>query len=130
MSPLLAPSVVAALIIAEHEHHAAAAAWFSGQQRFALTPVTEAAALRFLLRLGESPQTALEVLAGVRQHPRCEFWPTDLSCTELSADDIDGADQFGDAYLVGLAAAHGDVLATLDPGLAARFPDRTVLIAS
>lgn len=128
MTPLLASPVLAALVIAEHEHHEAASAWLAGLDSFALCPFTEAATIRFLLRLGESPQTALEVAAGIRQHPRCVSWPAQLPFTDLAATDLDNAEDLTEVYLMALAVSHGERLATLDPGLAARFADRTILI--
>lgn len=128
MTPLLASPVLAALVIAEHEHHAAAATWFAGLDSFAICPFTEAATIRFLLRLGESPQTALDVVTGIRQHPKCVSWPAQLPFTDVAAADLDTADDLTEVYLMALAAAHGERLATLDPGLASRFADRTVLV--
>lgn len=114
MTVLLDGGVLAALVIAEHEQHDRASAWFAELDGFAVCPQTEAALLRFLLRLGESPETALGVLAGVREHPRCEFWADDISHADLDASDLGGADQFGRAYLAAVAAAHSGQLATLD----------------
>ena len=114
MTVLLDGPVLAALVIAEHEQHDRASAWFAGVDAFAVCPQTEAALLRFLLRLGESPATALAVLAGIREHPACEFWPDDLSHTALDPSLLGGADQFGRTYLEALAAAHSADLATLD----------------
>ncbi len=128
MTPLLASPVLAALVIAEHEHHSATADWFAALDSFAVCPITEAGLIRFLLRLGESPQTALEVMSGIRQHPRCVFWPAEVSLTDVAATDLNSADELTEVYLMTLAAAHGERLATLDPGLAARFAERTVLV--
>lgn len=114
MTVLLDGAVLAALVIEEHEQHDRASAWFAVLDGFAVCPQTEAALLRFLLRLGESPETALGVLAGVRAHPRCEFWADGLSHTELDASTLGGADRFGQAYLAALAASHSGQFATLD----------------
>ena len=114
MTVLLDGAVLAALTIAEHEHHDRAGRWLATQPGFAVCPITEAALLRFLLRLGESPATALAVLDGIREHPHCEFWPADLTLSELSAAELDGADQLNQAYLAALATVHGGQLATLD----------------
>ncbi len=114
MTVLLDGAVLAALTIAEHEHHDRAGRWLAAQPGFAVCPITEAALLRFLLRLGESPATALAVLDGIREHPHCEFWPADLTLSELSATELDSADQLSQAYLAALATVHGGQLATLD----------------
>lgn len=114
MIALLDGSVLAALTITEHEHHDRAGRWFAGLEGFAVCPITETALLRFFLRLGESPQTALAVLEGIREHPRCQFWAAELSSTELSADTIGSADQLTDSYLAALAESKGGQLATLE----------------
>lgn len=114
MTVLLDGTVLAALVIAEHEHHDRAGRWLATQPDFALCPVSEAALLRFLLRLGESQATALAVLAAIRQHPKCRFWPADLEFGALSADELTTADDLSQAYLAALARANGGELATLD----------------
>lgn len=120
--------VLAALTIAEHEHHARASVWFAQLSAFAICPLTEAGLVRFLLRLGETPQTALAILARVREHPKCTFWPADLSHTQLTATSLGGADHFDQDYLAALAQTHRARLATLDEDLAGRLPNSTVLI--
>lgn len=128
MTVLLDGPVLAALTIAEHEHHDRAGRWLAGEGAFAVTPMTEAALVRFLLRLGESPSTALAVLVGIRSHPGCEFWSDDLPLAALTAEDIDSADGLSSSYLAALAAHHGGRLATLDAVLAERLGDRAALI--
>lgn len=128
MTDLVDGPVLAALTILEHEHHDRAGRWLAAQPAFAVTPATEASLLRFLLRLGESPSTALAVLASIRQHPSCEFWPADLSHAALVATDLSGVEHLGTAYLTALAAANGGRLATLDEALAERSPEATALI--
>jgi uncharacterized protein len=128
MSVLLDGAVLAALSIAEHEHHDRAGRWLATQESFAVCPITEAALLRFLLRLGESPETALAVLSGIRQHPQCEFWPADASYTDIAAANLAGADLIGTTYLGALALTHGARLATLDEATVARLGDSAVLI--
>jgi predicted nucleic acid-binding protein len=111
---LLDGPVLAALVIAEHEHHDRVGRWLADQPDFAVCPISEAALLRFLLRLGESPSTALAVLDSIRQHPKCRFWPADLSHAELAVDHLGAADDLNQVYLDALAAAHGGSLATLE----------------
>jgi len=127
---LLDGPVLAALTIAEHEHHDQAGRWLAAQDGFAVCPFTEAALIRFLLRLGESPHTALAVLSGIRQHPRCRSWPATLSHTSLEAAELGGADQFSQDYLAALAITNGGRLATFDAAVAERLPDSTLLIAT
>lgn len=130
MTVLLDGQFLAALVITEHEHHDRVGQWLAAQPDFAICPMSEAALLRFLLRLGESPQTGLEVLTRIRQHPDCTFWPDDLSLAELPAEQLDTADHLTTSYLVALARAKGAKLATYDPVLAARFPADTELLPS
>ena len=129
MTVLLDGPVLAALVIAEHEHHDRAGAWFATLSGFALCPQTEAALLRFLIRLGESPTTALAVLDGIRRHRGCEFWNADISHQSLDADDLGDPIQLSEAYLAALAVAHGGRLATMDAASAERLGDRAVLVA-
>jgi uncharacterized protein len=129
MTVLLDGPVLAALVIAEHEHHDRAAAWFANLSGFALCPQTEAALLRFLIRLGESPTTALAVLAGIRGHRGCEFWNADISHQGLDAGDLGDPIQLSEAYLAALAGAHGSQLATLDAAVAERLGTRATLVA-
>lgn len=128
MTALLDGPVLAALVIAEHEQHERAAAWFAGLDDFAVCPQTEAALVRFLIRLGESPVTALAVLGGIREHPGCEFWTSDASHLDLDAADLGDAAQLSEAYLAALAASRGGQLATLDAATAERLGGRTTLI--
>jgi toxin-antitoxin system PIN domain toxin len=126
---LLDSSVLIALTIAEHEHHASASAWLAEAGRFAVCPVVEGALVRFLVRLGESGETARAVLEGVHRHARCAFWPDSLSYRGLGLAGVRGHRQVTDAYLVGLAEHRRGRLATLDRALVEAHPRRTVLVA-
>lgn len=128
MTVLLDGPVLAALVIAEHEHHDRTASWFSTLDGFALCPQTEAALLRFLIRLGESPTTALAILDGVAGHARCEFWSAEESHRGLDPADLGDVTQLSEAYLARLAASHGGQLATLDASVAERLGSRATLI--
>jgi len=55
----------------QHEHHDRASEWLGQVEAFAVCPIVEGALVRFVVRLGESASTAIELLRGVRQHPRC-----------------------------------------------------------
>jgi len=85
--------------------------------------------VRFLLRLGESPETAATVLIGVRASDRCEFWPDAVSYSDVDLSTIRGHRQVTDSYLVALAHNQAGLLATFDVALAARHPERSVLVA-
>lgn len=127
---LLDANVLIALTVAEHEHHRRAADWLLTTDCFAVCPVVEGALVRFLVRIGESTQTAMDILRGVNAHPRSEFWPDDLSYRDVDLTVVRGHRQVTDAYLVGLARRHGSVLATFDDGLAAAHPASTLVVGS
>lgn len=125
---LLDPNVLIALSVVEHEHHSRASKWLVKVEAFAVCPVVEGALVRFTLRLGESTVTARALLGGIRTHPRCHFWPDDISYRDVELAGLHGHPQVTDAYLAGLAAAHGGRLATFDQGLAAWRPAATLAI--
>jgi toxin-antitoxin system PIN domain toxin len=126
---LLDANVLIALTVAEHEHHERASRWASGVESFALCPIVEGALVRFLLRIGETPAVATEVLRGVQARPGYAFWPDAVSYADIALDHVRGHRQVTDAYLVGLVTDHaGARLATLDAGLAQVSPDLAVLL--
>lgn len=125
---LLDANVLIALSVAEHEHHDAVAAWASGIDTFALCPIVEGALTRFLIRLGESPETPRRLLQRLHASPRCVFWPDTLSYADVALDRVHGYRQVTDTYLVALARSHEARLATLDTGLATDHPDTALLI--
>lgn len=125
---LLDANVAIALAIVEHEHHDRASDWLVRTNAFAVGPIVEGALVRFVLRLGESGATARALARGLREHSRGVFWPDDLSYADVHLEDLRGHRQATDAYLAGLAAAHGGLLATLDSGLARLRPDAVELI--
>lgn len=125
---LLDANVVIALTVAEHEHHDRASRWFATIDRFALCPIVEGALLRFLIRIGESAATAVEVVRGVREHPSCEFWPDAVSYLDCDHSLVQGHRQVTDVYLAGLAGHHADGrLATMDSALASS-QEKAVLV--
>jgi toxin-antitoxin system PIN domain toxin len=126
---LLDANVLIALTVAEHEHHERATTWATGIGRFALCPVVEGALVRFLVRMGESPSVATQVLAAIHAMRSCEFWPDELSYVDADLRHVRGHRQVTDAYLVSLAAGRrGAKLATLDEGLCREQPERTLLV--
>ncbi len=127
---LLDANVVIALTVAEHEHHERATAWLTTVSRFAVCPLVEGALIRFLLRIGESMETAAAVLEGVRTSERCEFWPDSVSYTDVDVSTIQGHRQVTDSYLAALASHGLGQLATFDRALAARHSESCVLVVA
>lgn len=128
MSYLLDADVLIALTVQEHEHHERSTAWAASVDRVAVCPIVEGALIRFLLRLGESPTTAVNVVRRIRDVPSCAFWADSISYAEVDLGHVLGHRQVTDAYLVSLAHARGAVLATLDEALATSVPDHTLLL--
>jgi uncharacterized protein len=129
-TPLLDANALIALLVTDHEHHRAAAQWAASNQRFAVSPVVEGALVRFLVRSGESGATATAVLRALHQSPKCEFWPDAISYGDAGLDHVIGHRQVTDAYLVSLARARGERLATLDVALARTLPDDVLLLTT
>lgn len=126
---LLDANVLIALTVAEHEHHERATTWAAGIGRFALCPVVEGSLVRFLVRSGESPALATQLLGAVHAMRSCEFWPDGLSYVDADLRHVRGHRQVTDAYLVSLATGRrGAKLATMDEGLCQERPDLTLLV--
>jgi len=125
---LLDANVLIALTVAEHEHHERATTWLASVERFAVCPVVEGALLRFLLRVGESSETAAAVLAGVRAAERSDFWADSISYADVDIATVPGHRQVTDTYLAALASDHSGRLATFDRALASRHPESCTLV--
>ncbi len=125
---LLDANAVIALVIAEHEHHGRVAVWTTSVDRIALCPITEGAMVRYLIRVGETPATALQLLAALRQSTKADFWPDSISYADTGLGHVTGHRQVTDAYLASLAANRGARLATFDVALAKTLPEHVVLI--
>jgi hypothetical protein len=125
---LLDANALIALVIAEHEHHGRIAIWSKSVDKMALCPVTEGAMVRYLIRVGETPATALQLLAALRESTKADFWPDSISYADTALEHVTGHRQVTDAYLASLAASHRARLATLDEALATTLPDYAELI--
>ncbi len=125
---LLDANVLIALTVAEHEHHEPATAWLASVRRFAVCPIVEGALIRFLLRMGESGDTARAIIAGVRSAERCEFWPDSISYVDVDFSAIRGHREVTDTYLAALARSRQGHLATFDQALAAGHAESATLI--
>lgn len=125
---LLDANAVIAVVIAEHEHHERVAIWSASVDRIALCPITEGAMVRYLIRVGETPSTAVQLLAALRQSTKADFWPDSISYADTLLEHVTGHRQVTDAYLASLAASRGARLATFDSALARTLPERVALI--
>lgn len=124
MVHLLDVNVLVALAWPNHLHHARAQRWWATIERWATTPVTEAA----LVRLSLNPAVvgrpvafaeAAALLAAVRQAPGHEFLEDSSSLADPAIDTarIAVAGHVTDAHLVNLCARAGATLATMDAGI-------------
>lgn len=128
MTHLLDANVAIALVTADHEHHALASQWFTDITSVSLCPVVEGALMRFMLRIGESPQTARAILEAFHDHPRVNFITDSISYLDVELADLRRHRQLTDVYLASLANASGLKLATFDSGLFEQRPDQTELL--
>ncbi|MGH3612119.1 MAG: TA system VapC family ribonuclease toxin [Pseudonocardia sp.] len=129
MTSLLDGNVLIALAIEEHVHHSAAERWFAGRDGgFASCPITQGTLVRMLVRGGRSGDASVAALLRLISDDRHEYWPDDLSYSEVRMAGVAGHRQVTDAYLAELARAHGGRLATFDRGLAALHSDIAELV--
>jgi uncharacterized protein len=130
MTVLLDANVLIALLVDDHVHHRTAEDWFARLEgKFATSPSTQGSLMRLLIREGQSPATAREVLRAMAASPRHEFWPDDVPYTDVPTAGITGHRQVIDAYLAQLARGHDARLATFDQGLAKLHADVADLVA-
>ena len=129
MTSLLDANVLIALVVNDHVHHASAEAWFSGlADGFATCPVTQGSLIRLLVGEGQTADAASSVLRGVAGNPRHEFWPDDVSYTDVPTAGIIAHRQVTDAYLAQLARGRAARLATFDRALATLHADVAELV--
>ncbi len=125
---LLDANALIALLVTDHEHHHRAATWAATADGLAVCPTVQGALVRFLVRCGESPSAAIDLVGALERSSRCDFWPDDLSYAEASLTGVTGHRQVTDAYLASLAVAHGAILMTFDRALVAAHPRAAALI--
>lgn len=128
MTYLLDANVLIAATIKEHEHHRRAGRWLAHIETFATCPVTEGALVRFVMRIGERPHTALALLSRVRERPGAYFWTDDLSYVDVDLTGLSGHRQVTDTYLAMLARSHRSKVATFDRGLSQLHPGDVIEI--
>jgi len=126
---LLDANLLIALVVVDHLHHELVERWsVKRASPFATCPITQGSLIRFLVREGASATEARRFLIDVVADDRHRFWPDDLGYDGVDLAPVVGHRQVTDAYLAGLARAHGGRLATLDRGLAAVHPDVVDLV--
>jgi uncharacterized protein len=124
---LLDANLLIALTHAAHIHHAEAHAWFAEQpkRRWATCAMTQLAFVRLTSNpkvVGSeiTPAQAMQALDAMAAQPAHEYWadsPAPLGLATMQSAALVGHRQVTDAYLLGLAAARKQRLATLDRGL-------------
>jgi predicted nucleic acid-binding protein len=95
------------------------------KNKWAICPITELGMMRIYGHPDYpngpgTPESAANILQGVKQTEGCVFWPDSVSLAELIAKSSPAAfakvtpKQLTDLYLLALAVKQGGVLATLD----------------
>lgn len=126
---LLDTNLLIALLWPSHEQHGLALKWFTRHRGkgWATCPITQAGFVRIVSnpafsRDAVQPREAIQVLSANTAAKDHSFWPDALPVAEAVAFTgvrLMGHQQVTDAYLLGLAARRGGVLATLDQRIAA-----------
>lgn len=122
---LLDANLLIALTHAAHVHHAEAHGWFArvAERRWASCAITQLAFVRLSCNPrvagepGLTPPQVMRALATLASHPQHEYWsdsPPPLKTATLHHPAFVGHRQVTDAYLLSLAAARSQRLATLD----------------
>ncbi len=123
MIQLLDANVLIALGDSNHPHRAAALEFFekcASVEGWATCPLTENAFIRIFgaSNYPNGPGSAAEarrVLNSFRAAPGHQFWPDELSLTDLQTfPNLPASRHLTDLYLLALAMKHGGKLATLD----------------
>ena len=124
---LLDANLLIALTHAAHVHHREAHAWFAdrSERHFATCALTQLAFVRLscnprVVGAEITPAQAMQALAELTAHSGHRYWadtPEPLGLATLNSAALVGHRQVTDAYLLGLAAEQGHILATLDRGL-------------
>ncbi len=125
---LLDVNVLLNIVWPDLEHHTKASSWFLsvGKESFATTPLTQAGFVRIscspkVLPKPAAMDEAFELLTQFTQVRGHEFWPMEYGpreTTAFCANRLFGPNQLTDAYLLGQAIDHGEILATFDEGMA------------
>jgi toxin-antitoxin system PIN domain toxin len=125
MRALLDINVLIALMDEKHEFHERAHVWWQthADEGWASCPLTENGFIRIVSQISSRLETKItpgvlaEQLAAFRRGTDHQFWPDDISITDVSQfwfDRLCSPRQVTDIYLLGLAAKHGGSFATFD----------------
>jgi uncharacterized protein len=124
---LLDANLLIALTHSAHVHHLEAHAWFAElpDRQFATCALTQLAFVRLscnarVVGADITPAQAMQALTELASHTGHRYWadtPEPLGLATLTSAALVGHRQVTDAYLLGLAAQQGQILATLDRGL-------------
>jgi uncharacterized protein len=133
---LLDVNVLIAMTWPTHQAHGKVQHWLShrGREKWASCPFTQTSFVRIVSNPAFSPNAlapadALVLLRSNLGHPAHQFWPDDIGLLEAVArfeSRIVGHQQVMDAYLLGLAIYKKGKLATLDRGLVALLPEKSL----
>lgn len=123
MRSLLDVSILLALFDSLHVQNSLAMEWWrgNGSQGWASCPLTQNGFLRIVSQASYTNVlpvgTAIALLAAQIADSDHEFWPDDISVTDIECFDPDrilGPKQITDIYLLALAVKNGGRLVTLD----------------
>lgn len=129
MTVLLDCNVLIALVVTDHVHHHAAESWLvDSSAQFATCPVTQGALVRLLVRNGQPAEAARTLIEALMTDERHEFWPDEVSYSEVAFNGVVGHRQVTDAYLAQLARMRAGRLATFDQGFAKLHTDVVDLV--
>jgi predicted nucleic acid-binding protein len=124
---LLDSDALIVLSTGRDQRHEGVWRWSQGKQ-LASCPITEGALTRYLIRLKESPEAAIDTLKAFHETDSHHFVPDSLPYSLANMSSVLGHKQVTDAYLVSLAKSLNVRLATLDEGLAQLYPNDAELI--
>lgn len=125
---LLDANLLVAMTHDHHVHHGDALAWFMAvpKRRWASCSLTQLAFIRLSCHpriagtVTVNPAEVVDALAKLAAHPQHEYWPDAPSPLDLPAyahPAFVGHRQVTDLYLLSMAKARGQKLATLDRGI-------------
>lgn len=133
---LLDVNVLIALMWPAHEGHAEVQRWFrqKSEEGWATCPFTQAAFVRITTnptfsRDAVTPQEAVKILDANVKHPSHQFWADEISFVQAVgpfAKQLEGHQQVTDTYLLGLAMHKRGRLATMDRGILALLPNKSL----